>query len=93
MSGELWIATLDPTARFDCRARLACDEGVENVISGTGEIRLQPMTQSTPALAAPSGAGLSVRLSVMMLLQYAVWGLWMPILAAYLGTPVAGVPR
>ncbi|MGN6724345.1 MAG: MFS transporter [Tepidisphaeraceae bacterium] len=48
------------------------------------------MTQSTPALAAPSGAGLSVRLSVMMLLQYAVWGLWMPILAAYLGTPVAG---
>ena len=32
---------------------------------------------------------LATRLSVMMLLQYAVWGMWIPILATYLGSDVA----
>lgn len=31
-----------------------------------------------------------IRLSLMMFLQYAVWGVWLPILAKYLTTPVAG---
>ena len=29
------------------------------------------------------------RLCVMMLLQYAVWGVWMPVLATYLQSPIA----
>ena len=31
-----------------------------------------------------------VRLSFMMFLQYAVWGIWLPILAKYFATPVEG---
>jgi nucleoside transporter len=30
------------------------------------------------------------RLSLMMFLQYAVWGIWLPVLATYLQSPVAG---
>ena len=29
------------------------------------------------------------RLNVMMLLQYGVWGLWLPVLATYLQSPDA----
>ena len=29
------------------------------------------------------------RLSLMMFLQYAVWGIWLPVLATYLQSPVA----
>ena len=32
--------------------------------------------------------GVSVRLSVMMFLQYAVWGIWLPYLANYLQAPL-----
>ncbi len=37
--------------------------------------------------SAPAGA--LPRLSIMMFLQYAVWGLWLPILGRYLQAPVA----
>jgi len=56
------------------------------------------MTESTelptPLAYEPIGSrpahdfAMSTRLSVMMLLQYAVWGLWMPYLATYLGSPI-----
>ncbi len=36
----------------------------------------------------PPGKSAGVRLSIMMFLQYAVWGIWLPILATYLGAPV-----
>ena len=32
---------------------------------------------------------IKTRLNVMMLLQYGVWGLWLPVLATYLQSPVA----
>lgn len=41
-------------------------------------------TQSQPVAAAVRP---SVSLSVMMFLQYAVWGVWLPVLAGYLGAP------
>ena len=38
--------------------------------------------------AFPERQGVAwIRLSLMMLLQYAVWGVWLPILANYLGAP------
>ena len=38
-----------------------------------------------PALAAPRlGAGMQVRLSLMMFLQFAIQGAWLPLLFAYL---------
>lgn len=42
-------------------------------------------------LAAPPRSNTSnlVRLSIMMLLQYAVWGVWLPVLSSYLQAPVA----
>lgn len=40
------------------------------------------MTIGTPGKSA------GVRLSIMMFLQYAVWGIWLPYLANYLGAPV-----
>lgn len=54
------------------------------------------MSTAAPAPAAdflvsspPRPRGPVFRLSAMMFLQYAVWGLWLPILAKYLGTSVA----
>lgn len=43
---------------------------------------------SSPMLPTRQQPGLSGRLSVMMFLQYAVWGVWLPYLANYLGAPV-----
>lgn len=42
--------------------------------------------QTAPPPEAPKSAG--IRLSMMMFLQYAVWGIWLPYLANYLGTPI-----
>ncbi len=42
---------------------------------------------ATLQTSAPRGA--LPRLSIMMFLQYAVWGLWLPILGRYLQAPVA----
>jgi nucleoside transporter len=38
--------------------------------------------------AAPTPSGIGIRLGVMMFLQYAVWGIWLPVMANYLGAPV-----
>ena len=49
------------------------------------------MSHDTPA-AAPiksPGSSAGLRLSVMMFLQYAVWGIWLPIMANYLGAAEA----
>lgn len=48
-------------------------------IAADGDQTNNPMT--TPRKSA------GVRLSIMMFLQYAVWGIWLPILASYLGAP------
>ncbi len=44
-------------------------------------------TQGTSAAAmpAPGSMGVTIRLSIMMLLQYAIWGAWAPALAEQLG--------
>lgn len=42
--------------------------------------------QAAPSIKAPQSAG--GRLSVMMFLQYAVWGVWLPFMANYLGSPI-----
>ena len=49
------------------------------------------MSQSAIAIERDTyrPGGISVRLSIMMFLQYAVWGLWLPYLAIYLGTATA----
>ena len=40
--------------------------------------------------SSPSTASfLKIRLSFMMVLQYAVWGVWLPVLGGYLGSPQA----
>lgn len=44
----------------------------------------QTLTDAPPARST----GNAVRLSVMMFLQYAVWGVWLPYLANYLVSPV-----
>jgi len=46
------------------------------------------MSQSASIVTRSPAAALP-RLSVMMFLQYAVWGLWLPILAKYLTSPIA----
>ncbi|GJM22900.1 MAG: nucleoside permease [Planctomycetota bacterium] len=39
--------------------------------------------------AASAGRGPVLRLSIMMFLQYAVWGAWLPVLSRYLSAPTA----
>lgn len=43
-----------------------------------------------PATVPPIRSWVMIPLSVMMFLQYAVWGVWLPYLANYLGAPVEG---
>jgi len=47
---------------------------------------------SDMTVAGPVGpkSSAGVRLGVMMFLQYAVWGVWLPLLSRYLGAPVEG---
>ncbi len=40
---------------------------------------------SAPTAAAPLPLELNVKLSLMMFLQYAIWGAWLPLLLPYLG--------
>lgn len=47
------------------------------------------MTALDYAPVTPGRSGVTARLSAMMLLQYAVWGIWMPYLSAYLNSPTA----
>lgn len=42
-----------------------------------------------PKRAVPDQIAIGPRLSIMMFLQYAVWGIWMSYIASYLGSPVA----
>ncbi len=44
--------------------------------------------QPSPTLSPTRSAG--ARLSVMMFMQYAVWGVWLPLLSRYLSAPVEG---
>ena len=44
---------------------------------------------AAPAPAPDAAAGIDWRLYVMMFLQYAVWGVWLPILPNYLKGTVA----
>src|SRR4051794_1601411 len=61
---------------------------------GTRSIGTIRRTMTTAAIADPLFAARSrvpfVRLSLMMFLQYAVWGVWLPILAKYFATPTEG---
>jgi nucleoside transporter len=45
----------------------------------------KPLDYAAVAPKLPLDPGLRIRLSVMMFLQYAVWGVWAPILNVYLG--------
>ena len=46
------------------------------------------MDTNSASLPALTDGGPKIRLGIMMFLQYAVWGIWLPFLAIYL---VAGV--
>ncbi|MGI8905464.1 MAG: MFS transporter [Candidatus Sumerlaeaceae bacterium] len=43
-----------------------------------------------PTLSTAPSVPVSPRLSLMMFLQYAVWGLWLPVIAQYLQAPAVG---
>ena len=65
--------------------------------AGSGSRRRVAIIPATMSHAAtlddasrPIGRTPFVRLSLMMFLQYAVWGIWLPILAKYFATPIAG---
>lgn len=45
----------------------------------------EPVTLEYAPPKPPLGMGLRIRLSAMMFLQYAIWGIWAPILALHLG--------
>lgn len=48
------------------------------------------MASDLPAASsAPSRGSVLFRLSIMMLLQYAVWGAWLPVAARYLSAPTS----
>lgn len=44
----------------------------------------EPVDYAPAVAETPLGSGMGVRLSVMMFLQYAIWGVWAPILNVYL---------
>ncbi|MGQ9652269.1 MAG: MFS transporter [Phycisphaerae bacterium] len=45
----------------------------------------KPVDYAVVATDTPPGLGMGVRLSAMMFLQYAIWGIWAPILGLHLG--------
>ncbi|MBN1510131.1 MAG: MFS transporter [Sedimentisphaerales bacterium] len=45
----------------------------------------EPVDYAPAAIETALGPGMGFRLSVMMFLQYAIWGIWAPILGLYLG--------
>ena len=51
---------------------------------------LQAVALDPDSSPARNRVGVLIKLSLMMFLQYAVWGLWLPILASYLGSPATG---
>ena len=48
-------------------------------------------TGALPLGAGPMPLGLRLRLSLMMFLQYFVWGIWLPILGLHLGSKAVGL--
>lgn len=45
----------------------------------------KPVDYAAVSTETPPGLGMGARLSVMMFLQYAIWGIWAPILGLHLG--------
>ncbi len=65
-----------------------------NLSTGTGARPVLAYSSSqTPHSAVPHHIAIGPRLSIMMFLQYAVWGIWLPYIANYLGaaTPDGGL--
>src|SRR5258708_4213105 len=48
---------------------------------------------SAPNSPAPLPLNLNVKLSLMMFLQYAIWGAWLPLLWSYLSGPLQFSPK